>query len=535
MKWAWLFICSLLAWNVNGSTWYVDNSLTGSANLGTTWADAWTNFSSIDWWLTYHTTGVRHGDTLQISGGPTGNSQSYPETLTVVNDPSTSGWLTIEPGQDASHNGTVIFDGGNAQRSGIAINTHQVWVNGQVNGDKQRHFWFKDIQVTNTTDPNTVVLTTKAILGQASDHCIAEYLYATNCDNGIEWRSGGTNIVRYCKLVQITGDAAICMQGSTGEAPGANWIHDNEISISSTNWFYSYGADACQIGDACVVSNNIIYMTAGTHTHGQHCDGVQMMGSNNRIVQNTFTRMSNSALKGEERRVYAPTLVLLPLTNSWFCNNTIRYTSPDDGSAWDVSQMVGNYARGVEMFTETNYSRIADILIANNTFVDLFGPYTTVNFNLSTFAAYGSGDATITNITILNNCMFDCGYADPAKLIKVDAGPNVDSASITVDYNNVAPGSHGVSSIQVNGVPVTQTHGNTTTPIFMSYSCLATNNNFQLSSADTAAKSKGIDLSAYFLSDLVGNPRHVPWDIGAYSVRTVGRVTNVRVGNLIGK
>ncbi len=56
----------IIASGAFAAEWFVDSAATGSNN-GTTWANAWTSFSSI--------TGLAAGDTVYISGGSSGSSK----------------------------------------------------------------------------------------------------------------------------------------------------------------------------------------------------------------------------------------------------------------------------------------------------------------------------------------------------------------------------------------------------------------------------------------------------------------------------
>ncbi|HLX96783.1 MAG TPA: hypothetical protein VKU37_13650, partial [Verrucomicrobiae bacterium] len=58
-----LFLLMTLAVKATAATWYVDSTV-GASGTGTSWATAWKALSNI--------TGVKAGDTVYISGGPSG-------------------------------------------------------------------------------------------------------------------------------------------------------------------------------------------------------------------------------------------------------------------------------------------------------------------------------------------------------------------------------------------------------------------------------------------------------------------------------
>src|ERR1700690_217615 len=93
---------SFALFSANAATWFVDNTASG-ANNGTNWANAWTSISSASG------SSVHAGDTVYISGGATGNTHTYSGFLPKSG--TTGSPITYQIGQDASHNGTVIFSG----------------------------------------------------------------------------------------------------------------------------------------------------------------------------------------------------------------------------------------------------------------------------------------------------------------------------------------------------------------------------------------------------------------------------------------
>jgi parallel beta-helix repeat protein len=87
---------------VAGRAYYVDSDASG-LNNGTSWADAWSSFGSIDWGV------IQSGNTLYISGGT--SSKTYSEMLDVKASGVEDNPIIITTGIDDGHNGEVILDG----------------------------------------------------------------------------------------------------------------------------------------------------------------------------------------------------------------------------------------------------------------------------------------------------------------------------------------------------------------------------------------------------------------------------------------
>ena len=108
------FVFSGLLFSAFGTNFYIDNNANGSNN-GTSWANAWESFSSINW------SGIGTDaiiDTIYISGGS--SSQTYYETLNV---PQGKHHFVITKGISAGHNGEVIIDC-QTSRNGINVDAN---------------------------------------------------------------------------------------------------------------------------------------------------------------------------------------------------------------------------------------------------------------------------------------------------------------------------------------------------------------------------------------------------------------------------
>src|SRR5664279_570057 len=99
------FLVSLFSFalfSAQAATWYVDSSV-GTSGNGTSWATAWKALSNV--------TGVSAGDTVYISGGASGSSQTYSLSSWKPAGGSAGNRITYQIGQDAAHNGTASFSG----------------------------------------------------------------------------------------------------------------------------------------------------------------------------------------------------------------------------------------------------------------------------------------------------------------------------------------------------------------------------------------------------------------------------------------
>ncbi len=106
-----LIIISLSLINFTWATDYYVNKNASGSNNGTSWVNAWTSFSAINW------NNIQPGDAIFISGGT--SSKTYNETMTL---PLGKDGVIITKGVDAGHNGEVILDGQFSISRGISIN-----------------------------------------------------------------------------------------------------------------------------------------------------------------------------------------------------------------------------------------------------------------------------------------------------------------------------------------------------------------------------------------------------------------------------
>ena len=115
----------------NAATWYVDGTASGLGD-GTSWTNAWTSLAAI--------VGITPGDTIYISGGPSGSTQTYSLSSSWIPAGGILGSrVTYQIGQDASHNGIAIFSYTGSTATAWFTHTNYANVIGDA-GDGAMHF-----------------------------------------------------------------------------------------------------------------------------------------------------------------------------------------------------------------------------------------------------------------------------------------------------------------------------------------------------------------------------------------------------------
>lgn len=260
-----------LVTSVSGATWYVDSSASGSHN-GMSWANAWTSFSQIS--------GVSAGDIIYISGGSSGNSQTY-SSPSFKGGSSSSSRITYQIGQDSSHNGTAIFSG-----SGDFITVGNINVIGDA-GDGKMHFTFSGGgRVFNTSASNVHI--SYCNFGTRSSYFIYD-----NGGTGLEFdhfygyksNSGGD-------------DGCVYLNGGTA-AWDINKIHDGWFDIIRSE--SGSGDDGIQGGPNGLSMYNMTFVgVGGSYGGSQHQDGFQVTsGSYLKIYNCVFQDIANYPVFGD--------------------------------------------------------------------------------------------------------------------------------------------------------------------------------------------------------------------------------------------
>jgi len=484
--------------SARSATWYVDNAATGSNN-GTSWANAWTAFSSIVW----GSSGVKAGDTLYISGGST--SKTYTSALTIGASGSAGSPITIKlDAANSAHNGTIVFN--NAY---ITV-ANYVTVDGSVNGASH-------LMITNIYDPSNKD-NGRAVWGTSTTGVKLYYITVSGCNNGFNLQYATSFEIAHCYFTHILGDSAIM----TIQSPGATF--DMNLIYSNTIYSSGWGADKIQCGDGTSVFGNYFsgQLATGAEVSGQHPDSVQCAGAYLKIYNNEFVDCGDSDIDFDCWAITSP-------HDIWIYNNVFRVTS--NRQSYYSGDYYPDYIR-VYKSTTGGIVSFTNWKIFNNTFVD--NPnWDAVHFYL----ASGWGSPTGAGNEIKNNLFYNCGSSSSFRALLIQQSSGFTSSSWALDGNIYYYPSSAGAYVAINGSPQTasswiaanEPHGKTNAPVFVRYAAYGTNNDFHLASTDAAARNAGVNLSAYFTTDKDGTnrPSSAAWDIGAYQYGAGGSGTNL--------
>jgi hypothetical protein len=444
--------------SANAATWYVD-SAAGGANNGTSWANAWTSISSATG------SSVKAGDTVYISGGAAGNTQTYSG---FVPKAGTSGSpITYQIGQDSSHNGTATFSGG-----GTWLNNPSYCIVSGDAGDGQMHFALSGYSQILTASSSSSVNYRLSYMNFGTINNM--HLVDCTAGQGVEFdhnwlKSSSTDV------------NADYVFGWNNDQPPAAYdsglkFHNNVLFSPCSSG--GLGEDGLRMeGVGWSVYNNYLcgYSNPGSQ---EHQDGLQdwQQGSYIKIYNNIVQDFNNAGLN-----VSAYTAAY---SHVRMYNNLIVFTSAN-ASSYSEGGFVGLAASGFTM---------VDCIVANNI---IAGGSQGWSMNNS-----GGYSVTWTGCFIENNISVQGVGVQADTANGVIAADNVDnmSASTAASYFKTYANS-------LNG----------------------TNNNFRLTAAATSLIGKGANLTAYGITtDMDGNARPATgnWDIGPFQYGSSGSNIN---------
>ena len=450
-----LLLAILPVATANATYWYVDSSVTGTHN-GQTWATAWSSISSIS--------GVKAGDIVYISGGPSGSSQTYSMSGSWSPAGGSAGSpITYQIGQDSLHNGTAIFSG-----SGTFLGPASYAVISGDAGDGNMHFAISSGYSSGANVNGTTGMR------------IAYINFGSNMGDGVE----GQSITQfeydhnYTKIAGTAVDHFLSCGFSDPSFDGSR-IHDNTVYVpKQAN--AANGCDAFQIsGSGFSLYNNLIsgYAVAWTGGGMQHEDGIQtLVGSYMKIYGNTFQDLANSCIFMDG--YYGA------FAHIYIYNNVFQITSAADNNSPGAVEIGADGGPAVP-------PSFTDIIVDNNTFVDINGGNAIAFGNCP--ACNGGNSSPYTGCYAYNNVLVNSG------------GVLTYSSPVTTGNNVILTSAQGAS-------------------IFTSYKTDSAANDYHLTSAATALIKTGANESSYFTTDKSGNARPASgaWDIGAYIYGSTG-------------
>jgi hypothetical protein len=496
-------------------TWYVDNAAAGK-NDGTSWSDAWKSFVDINWGK------IAPGDQIAISGGT--NSKTYYEQLKVGASGEEDKPITIVPGEDKGHNGTVIIsydNGHNPENNGHGINIsgkNHISVIGAAKGEEPRiritgcsdagvylnglshHIQIFGLEIDNNGDGYANGKPDELVTPYMDDGIYTNFSSKVNESPVVE--------IAFCKIHDNYQDQITLAAGRGKKEYGRFLIHDNEI--------YNINDDGVETGDSQGVDiYNNIFHTLVTNGGDGHPDGIQTAGGYQRIWNNTLydfynpDKVSNAYILCSFRNSVGE-----PESHILVYNNLIYHDAPPQER---------NYIRGIE-FTKGNgnVSGISDVYIANNTIIG------TPFHGLSVVTGDNIPGENVSNINIYNNLIINCHRlksTGPALMInsKNCTIGSIDSdAHIKFDNNIIFAGEHGTCIVTEEKEKKIYYMTNEEWTAATGCNKNIIGNPDPLLTSDYRLKvgspaiGKGIDLSHIFDYDITGAPRGNEWDIGAY-------------------
>lgn len=460
----------LLAFSVcSARDWFVRPSgASYGSGSGTTFNDAWSGFSRINW------SGIAPGDTLYIAG-------TFHEKLTVGKNGSSGSLITVR-GDYPGNPGVIDVS------SGDAVSLHG------------RTYVALDGITIDRAGANGVEM-------QSSNHCEVR-----NCNFYRIGQSGGTVFGidgRYAQGIYVYNCRFTNEKGAfrgTGITTALGL--SGTLATSTIDKCYIYGIDVDGIcpGNDTVISRCVI---GGLTNMNSHADGIPIQGSRVVVKQNI---------------VYSCTQGIYPDTFDYGSGSVCICDDVTIANNLVYQTPAMSHMNGINCDVETaGQASMKRLKIYNNTVVgvDQYG----INVG-----DRGNGAGRLEGLEIFNNVVVDCGTYTSTGNISIQASGSI--SGIKIDHNLVGEYRSSRANYRLQGQNMTQaqmrsngfeTHGreNPSGAIFKQYTYQGGNNDFSLASGSPAI-GMGANLGSAYNADINGAARGAVWDAGCYSSGSSG-------------
>ena len=516
---------------IRNTNWYVASEAAGHGNDGMSWYNAWTNFDQIAW------ASVQAGDTIWVSGGPSGGTNFYVANLSdngaSRNDGTRAKPVTIKVATDSLHNGLVfqvgrieinalyrVLDGSKTSWTpGSVMDTYRIGTNSNwqiyqtnnadgidINGATgTRVLWLTVWQDTTPagSDYQAINFTASGSGSAAGDGSEVAYCHVTSaCGYGVLSEGGGYYLTNGYGMINVHHNLVEGCRDNYTQIFQCADVHDNigrypkypKVGHPDTgqdlsawirwynNIWYDCEGTGFYVEANTVLSHDVlVYNTVYYSTTNAYHDGITFTGHDGDAINNPTGSPTDWATCN--------------ISNFWFFNNTWYNLGPGQNTTvltWNRGYRTNGLA------TQVHFVNNAVIQVSPyNT-----GPCIQLFTNKATENGIRGFDYSVSDVQIDFN--------------SIGGGSGYGQGIIYGTHGDVFD--NGYSTMAAFGTDTGYTHNNNTTATYVSL----TNYDFR-PGADVALKGNGTNLTsalsaigANYTNDIRGSSRGSSWDIGAY-------------------